>query len=211
MKKRKTFLLSLINISLLVTLLFTAVQAFAQNRPSVLFMIAEQNIGDEGVIYWWSWFSSSAEIVAQQTDLSVAETIFKEEFLNADFNVIDIASVSDKITVSNAYKVADITRDVAIKMGKDVGADVVVKGKVLAKEGPKRAGSNVGTFTADITATAFRVSDGRVMGSGRGHGVARHISDVTGGTDAIDKASKQLAEKLVSQIETKWSASLAGQ
>jgi hypothetical protein len=181
-------------------------KAFAQERPSVLFMIAEQNIGQEAVVYWWSWFSSSADIVARQIDLSVAETILKEEFLNADFNVIDIASVSDKISVSSAYKVADITKSSIIQLSKEVGADVVVTGKVLAKLGPKSS-SNVNTYIADITATAFRVSDGLVMGSGSEHGVARHISEVTGGTKAIENATKQLSEKLISQIERKWNAS----
>ncbi|KPJ96511.1 MAG: hypothetical protein AMJ53_00550 [Gammaproteobacteria bacterium SG8_11] len=190
-----------------ILLLFVTVvpqKAVAADKPSVLFMIAEQNIGQEGVIYWWSWFSSSADIVAQQIDLSVAETILSEEFLNADFNIIDIASVSDKITVNSAYKVADITQTVAIQLAKDVGADIVVKGKVLAKEGPKNSSSNVHTYMADITASAFRVSDGLVMGSGKGHGVARHVSEVTGGTNAIENATRQLAEKLVSQIQSKW-------
>ena len=180
---------------------------FAQERPSVLFMIAEQNIGDEGVIYWWNWFSGSADIVAQQIDLSVAETTLKEQFLNADFDVVDIASVSDKITVSSAYKVADITKSSVLQIAKDVGADIVVRGKVLAKKGPKSSASNVDTYMADITASAFRVSDGVVMGSGSGHGVARHISEVTGGTKAIENAAKQLSEKLVTQIEHKWTAS----
>ena len=205
MNKYNTLFGSIAGI-LLFSFTFFPQKAYAADQPSVLFMIAEQNIGQEGVIYWWSWFSSSVDIVAKQIDLSVAETILSEEFLNADFNVIDVASVSDKITVSSAYKIADITKTTAIQLAKDVGADIVVKGKVLAKMGPKSSASNVNTYIADITASAFRVRDGLVMGSGRGHGVARHISEVTGGTNAIENAARELSEKLVTQIQSKWAA-----
>jgi hypothetical protein len=187
----------------LTLLLFFPSKALSGERPSVMFMIAEQNIGQEVFIYWWGLFSRKIDFKAQQYDLSVGETILKEEFLNSGFNVIDISNVSDKIKVSNVYKIVDITKDAAIEIGKNVGADVVVKGKVIAKAGPANTGSNVGTYMADITATAFQVKDGRVLGSGRGHGVSRHISEITGGTQAIERASQKLASKLINQIDRK--------
>lgn len=187
---------------LTLNLLFPS-KALSEERPSVMFMIAEQNIGQEVFIYWWGLFSRKIDFKAQQYDMAVGETILKEEFLNEGFNVIDISNVADKIKVSNAYKIVDITKDVAIEIGKNVGADVVVKGKVIAKAGPTTTGSNVGTYMADITATAFRVKDGLVLGSGRGHGVSRHISEITGGVQAIERASQKLARKIIDQINRK--------
>ncbi len=111
--------------------------------------------------------------------------------------------MSEKITVSEAYKIADLTKKAAIEIGKNVGADVVVKGKVIAKKGPTNTGSNVGTYMADITATAFQVKDGLVLASGRANGVSRHISEVTGGSQAIEKASQKLARKMIEQINRK--------
>ncbi len=188
---------------LLMALLLSPQIASSDERPSVMFMIAEQNIGQEIVVYWWGLFSSKLDIKAQHFDLSIGETILKEEFLNEGFDVIDISNVSDKITVSEAYKVSDLTRAAAIEIGKDVGADVVIKGKVLAKRGPTNTNSNVGTYMADITATAFQVKDGLVLGSGRANGVSRHISEVTGGSLAIEKASQKLARKMIEQINRK--------
>jgi len=188
---------------LLMALLLSPQIASSDERPSVMFMIAEQNIGQEIVVYWWGWFSSKLDIKAQRFDLSVGETILKEEFLNEGFDVIDISNVSDKITISEAYKISDLTRAAAIEIGKDVGADVVIKGKVLAKRGPTNTNSNVGTYMADITATAFQVKDGLVLGSGRANGVSRHISEVTGGGLAIEKASQKLARKMIEQINRK--------
>ena len=200
-KIKRTSLHCLTSFLFVVFLLFPQI-ASPEERPSVMFMIAEQNVGQEILIYWWGFFSREIDFLAQQYDLSVAETILKEEFINEGFDVIDISNVSDKITVSKAYKIADLTKDAAIELGKNVGADVIVKGKAIAKAGPARAGSNVGTYLADITATAFQVSDGLVLGSGRGHGVARHISEITGGTQAIERATQKLAEKLMNQINT---------
>lgn len=188
---------------LFIGLLLLPRVAFSEEKSSVMFMIAEQNIGQQFYIFWWSIFGKEVDFRAQDYDLSVAETILKEEFINAGFEVIDIANASEKIKVSKAYKIADLTKDSAIEMGKNVGADVVVKGKVIAKAGPKAAGSNVGSYIADITVTAFKVGDGTVVGAGRGHGVARNISEVTGGTEAIDRASRNLAEKLIEQIDQK--------
>lgn len=203
MQKLKRASLPCLTSFLFVFLLLFPGIASSEERPSVMFMIAEQNIGQEVLIYWWGFFSREIDIIAQQYDLSVAETILKEEFINEGFDVIDISNVSDKIKVSNAYKIVDITKDAAIEIGKNVGADVVVKGKAIAKEGPARAGSNVGTYLADITATAFQVSDGLVLGSGRGHGVSRHISEITGGTQAIERGAQKLAAKLMKQIEAR--------
>ena len=197
--------------------------AFSEDRPKVMFMIAEQNIGDKVFTYWWSRYSSNVAVVTpftgivasetgvvrqtdiqhQRFDLSVGEAILKEEFLNTGFDVIDVASVSDKIKVSEAYKVMDLAKDTTLEIGKDVGADIIVTGKIIAKRGPINTGSNVGTYMADITATAFRVKDGLVLASGRANDVARHVSEITGGSQAIERASQKLAKKMVEQMNAK--------
>jgi len=201
LRRRRTAVL--LCLFLLTLSLFLPAKGSSEDRPSVMFMIAEQNVGQEIFIFWWGLFSREVDLLAKEVDLSVGETILKEAFLNEGFNVVDVSNISDKIQVSKAYKVADLTKDAAINIGKDVGADVVVKGKVIAKAGPKSASSNVNTYIADMTLTAFRVKDGLVLGAGRGHGTARHISEVTGGTEAIERASQEAAAKLIEQINKK--------
>ncbi len=203
MQKQTKIAAKILTSFLFILFLLSPRPAFSEERPSVMFMIAEQNIGQEIFIFWWGWFSREIDIKAQRFDMAVGETILKEEFLNEGFDVIDISNVSEKITVSEAYKIADLTKKAAIEIGKDVGADVVVKGKVIAKRGPTNTGSNVGTYMANITATAFQVKDGLVLGSGRTSGVSRHISEITGGSQAIEKASQKLARKMIEQINRK--------
>ncbi|MFQ5585627.1 MAG: flagellar assembly protein T N-terminal domain-containing protein [Thermodesulfobacteriota bacterium] len=176
-------------------------------KPRVLFMIAEQNVGQKFYIFWW-WGKS--EYRGEQVDLSVAETALKEEFLNNGFNVVDISSIVGTIDIDNAFKVVDLTNDGARSIARQTGAEVVVKGKAIAKEGPRTRGSSVAPYLADITATAIRVDNGQVIASARGHGVSRHISEITGGTEALEKAAKELSDKLIEQIVAKWSGEVYG-
>lgn len=203
MRKLKKITLKIVTSFMLITLLLSPQVASSEERPSVMFMIAEQQIGQEIFTYWWGWFSREIDFKSQEFDLAIGETILKEEFLNEGFDVVDVSNVSDRITVSKAYKIADLTKSAAIDLGKNVGADVVVKGKVIAKRGPTNTGSNVGTYMANISATAFQVKDGLVLASGRASGVSRHISEITGGAQAIEKASQKLARKMIEQINRK--------
>ncbi|HKZ46814.1 MAG TPA: hypothetical protein VJ202_05475 [Thermodesulfobacteriota bacterium] len=170
-------------------------------KPRVLFMIAEQNIGQEYYIFWWY---GKSEFKGQQFDMSASETTLKEEFINNGFNIVDISVATGKIDISNAYRIADLTDAGAKEIGRKLGAEVVIKGKALAKAGPRTSGSSVGSYLADITASAIRVDNGAVLASARGHGVSRHISEVTGGTEALERAAREVSGKLIDQITAKW-------
>jgi len=173
-------------------------------QPRVLFMIAEQNIGHKYYVFWW-WGDS--EYKGETVDMSAAETQLKDSFLNGGFDVVDISATTEKFEISNAFKVADLTNDGAREIARKVNAEIVVKGKAIATEGPRTPGSAVGSYIADVTATAIRVSDGKVLAAGKGHGVSRNISEVTGGTEALSRAGTQLADHLMEQINEKLSGS----
>src|SRR3972149_9581500 len=167
-------------------------------KPRVLFKIAEQNIG-AAYIFWWRW-RGDVKAMGQQFDMAATETALKEEFINKGFNIVDISSVTGKIELSKGYRVVDLTDTGARELGRKLGAEVVIKGKAIAKEGPRTSGSSVGSYLADISASAIRVDNGQVLGASRGHGVSRHISEVTGGTEALEKAARELAGKMIDQI-----------
>ncbi|MBI5887087.1 MAG: flagellar assembly protein T N-terminal domain-containing protein [Deltaproteobacteria bacterium] len=172
-------------------------------KPRVLFMIAEQNIGHKYYTFWWY---GKSEFMGETVDMSAVEISMKEDFLSKGFNVVDISGSQESFEISNAFKVADLTNDAARKIGKKLNAEIVIKGKAIAKEGPRTAGSAVGSYLADVTAQAIRVDTGAVLASGAGHGVSRHVSDVTGGTEALTRAGLELSEKMIGQILAKWTA-----
>ena len=176
-------------------------------KPRVLFMIAEQNIGQGFFVFWWHGKSESK---GQHYDVSASETALKEEFLKKGFNVVDFSAAAEKIEITNAYRIADLTDGGAISIGRQLGAEIIIKGKAVANEGPRTTGSNVGSYMADITATALKADNGAVLGSAKGHGVSRHISGVTGGAEALDKAAREMAERMIDQIVAKWSNEVSG-
>ncbi|OHE58814.1 MAG: hypothetical protein A2Z47_10105 [Thermodesulfovibrio sp. RBG_19FT_COMBO_42_12] len=171
------------------------------NKPRVLFMIAEQNIGQKHYFFWW-W--GEREYMGETVDMSAAETSLKETFIEKGFDVVDISGTTGTFEISNAFKVADLSNDGAVQIAKKLNADIVVKGKALAKEGPRTHGSAVGSYIADVTAQAIRIDDGRVLASAKGHGTARNISEVTGGIEALSKAGNDAATRLIDQIYEKW-------
>ncbi len=180
-------------------------------KPRTLFMVAEQNVGQEILLYWWGyWGKGGAAFAGQSVEMAVSETVLKEEFLNRGFNVIDISAVTGKFEISNAYRIADLTDTGAREIGRKMGAEIIVKGKALAKEGPRTAGSSVGSYLADITLSAVRVDNGQVLASVRGNAAARHVAQHVGGNQAIENAARQVADKLVEQITAKWTAEMSG-
>ena len=171
-------------------------------RPRVLFMIAEKNIGQKRYVYWW-W--GETEYMGETVDISAAETALKELFVNRGFNVVDISGSAWTFEISDAFRVVDLTKDGARSVGRDLNADIVVYGKAVATEGRSTPGSALGLYIADITAQAVRVDDGMVLGASSGHGTSKNISVITGGMEALSNASVELGGTLAEQIMTKWS------
>ena len=170
--------------------------------PKVLFMIAEQNIEDKFFVFWWSyWRGGESEYIAEVVDVSATETKLKELFAKSGFHVIDPAAVAGEIEIEKPYRVVDLTLDGVKYFGTAMDADVVVKGKAIAREVERGEGSNLGLYMADVTASAIRVEDGRVLAAGSGHGTSRHLSRVSGAVRALEKASESLARELMEGIK----------
>lgn len=179
-------------------------------KPRTLFMIAEQNIGEEIAVFWWSlWGRGGSEYKGQIVNMAASETAMKEEFLAKGFRVVDTSAATGRFEISNAYHVADLTNEAVQAYGRSLGAEIVIKGKALAKEGPRTPGSPVGSYLAEITASAIRVDNGQLLGSARGQGVARHVSQPVGGNEALSRAAKNVSSMLMEQITTAWTVETA--
>ncbi len=172
------------------------------STPRILFMIAEQSIEKRHFIQWWSfWGERAADYKAEVTDLSTTDAKLKELFIKAGFNVVDPMDITEEVEIDEAYRLEDLTIGGAKFFGDALGADIVVKGKAITREGIKIPESSLGVFMADVTASAVRVKDGRVLASGRGHGVSRHLSPITGSINALEEAAEELAIELMKQID----------
>jgi hypothetical protein len=167
-------------------------------KPRTLFLIFEQH-GSQPPVAWWGGAGTEA----------ASEAALRGEFLAKQFNVIDSSLAIPKLA-GVASRDQYPSDGAAREMGRIVGAEVIVKGKASSREGIRNPGSPVGSWLAEVSASAIRVDTGEVLASGRGQGVARHITPEIGENNALEAAGRDLSRKLIDQIVAKWTAETSG-
>ena len=165
-------------------------------KPRTLFMVVEQHVGRDS-----SHYLSAGEI-------GTVEAALKEEFMNKEFNVIDRTTVTGVLPADSAGVVPSDA--IVRETGRKTGAEIVIKSSALVKEGARTPGSPVGSYLADIAASAIRVDNGQVLASGRGQGAARHVAQNVGENNALDQAARDVGKKLIDQIIAKWVVETSG-
>lgn len=164
-------------------------------RPRIIMMlIAEQNIGRHYYYYWWGYHR------VDQADLTITENIMMDKLREKGFDLVDHQGQSKNISVAPAYRIADLTDQAALTLGKQADAEVVIVGKALAKSIGSIAGSPMKSVQANISLRAIQVDDGRILSSGTEHAAAVHIDEVTAGVEALKKASSMISDKLMEDI-----------
>ncbi len=164
-------------------------------KPRTLFMISE--------------FLSAADSPQRERRgaTGFSEAAMKEEFVAKEFNVVEGSATT---APQNATADSEQSDSAARESAKKLGAEIVIKGTARVTEGGRTAGSPVGTYSADISATAIRVDNGQLLASGRSQGTARHIARNNGESAALEQAGRKIASKLIEQILAKWVAETAG-
>jgi len=164
-----------------------------KHKPRVMFLIAEQNIGQEHYKYWWGHYAS-------ETDLSVSETVLVEKFREKGFNVVDYATKAENIRISKEYRMVNLNDDAVMSLGNQYDAEVVIVGKALAKYVGNVMNTSMKSCQANMTARAIRSDNGAFVASTSSYGAAVHIDEITAGTEALKKSASDLASKLIDQI-----------
>jgi len=163
-------------------------------KPRVMFLIAEQNIGKQIYHYWWAYHRG------EQADLTITENMVMDRFREKGFDIVDHQAQSKNIQVASAYRVAELNDRAAISLGKQADAEVVIVGKALAKSVGPVAGTAMKSAQANISLRAIQIDNGMVLSSGAEHSAAVHIDEVTGGVEALKKASAKISDKLMDDI-----------
>jgi len=165
-----------------------------KNMPRIMVLMAEQNVGQSHPYYYW-----------RGTDLSVCENVIHASFLKDGFTFVDRTPLAGKLKMASD----NLSDAEAVRMGEQVDAELVIVGKAFAKYAGNIAGTAMKSLQANVTARAVRVDTGMVIASAGGHGAAVHIDDITGGTNALEKAAGNVAEDLKAQIVAKWQSEVA--
>ncbi len=173
----------------------------AQTASTILVMVAEQQIGQEYLVYWWSIFAGGAEFKAQQTSLGIVESVLNDRLRAAGFSLVDIVAKSGSVKLDSAYGIVDLSDPSVRTVGQAFGADIVIIGKALTRQTGPLAGSSMRNAHANLSARAVKVSTGKVVASGTSSAPGLHVDETTAGTLALQAAAEQLAARFIEQLQ----------
>lgn len=174
-----------------------AVQNLIQSmgNPRVMFLIDEQNIGENLDRYHYF-----------EVDMTASETALMNKFLEKNFQVVDPGTVRQNRERDAVVAAINGDTKAAASLAAALDAEVVITGKALAKVA---TGVNLGgmkSCQATLTARVIDGDVGTVLATSSKTAAYPHIDEVVGGTKAIEKAANQVGDELIGKILEKWRA-----
>jgi len=164
-------------------------------NPRTMVMFDEKNIGESYNRY--HFFS---------VDMTQAENTMIEVFQDKGFPMVDPATVRANIKREQALAALEGDTRAAAAIGLSFEAEVVITGKAIAKVASSRikALGDMKSCQANVNAKVIKTDDGTIIATGSEHAAAVHIDEITGGTQAIEKATQKLSKELIKKILKKW-------
>lgn len=174
-------------------------------KPRLMLLISEQNIMSDKPASWWADGTSG---------VGVSENTMLARFMEKGFNMVDrqavMRALKDDPSLSKNLS-SSLSNDVALKLAAEGEAEVVIIGQAVAKSGSGLAGTSIRSCQATISARALNADSGEPLASLTTNGVVAHIDQVTGGSEALKKASLEMTDKMIGQIIAKWKKKAGGE
>jgi hypothetical protein len=164
--------------------------------PRILFIIAEQNIGDSPPEHWGGEEMALAKTV---TESAMVQAMRKKGFLVMD-RAKKIQNLKD--IVLNCRP--DFDNQEVVELSSRLKADVVIVGKSTADITPNTMGEDIKSFKAVVAARAIKTDTGEVIGAATQTFVSVNTDEITGSNDSLYEAGSLAAEELSSQIVAAW-------
>ena len=168
-----------------------------KGMPTIMFFLSEQNIGEPSPRYWWGQSPPS-------THLSVAEKALSEYMREKGFVIVDRATLNEDIQLGSGSMGPELSDDTAAELGKELGADLVIVGKAVARYSGNVSDKNVKSIEAGVSAHAIATESGMAIASSQGTGAAVHSDGTVGGTEALILSASVVARDLARQIVVTW-------
>ncbi len=162
-----------------------------KGNPRMMFLVQEEITG-------------LRTIGVASSDMSQAEIVLVQAFLNEGFEVVDSATITRNIDRDQALKALEGDTTAASALGQQYGADVVITIKAGASSGKEILNTSMKSHQAAVNGKVIRADTGAIIGTAAKQAKHPHIDDLAGGLAAIEKASTQLAEELIPKILEQW-------
>jgi len=141
-------------------------------------------------------------------DMNTTETALMNELMNFGFPFVDPAQT--KVNIASDVINAALNGDAAAaaSIATRLGAEIVITGTAVAKvaSGGPDVVRNAGfkSCQANLNLRAIRADDATIIAVASAYDRAAHIDEITGGTQALQKAAKTAAIELKDKIVAAW-------
>ena len=157
-------------------------------NPRLMLLMDEKNIG---VNDKWYYFS---------VDVTACETAIIDVFRNAGFEVVDPGVAKENAQREQVAAALEGNAQKAAALAKSQDAEMIITGKAIANVASGFNLAGMKSCQANITARLIRADDAKIIATASDHAAVPHIDEVTGGTMAIDKASRKCAQTLLQKV-----------
>jgi len=165
--------------------------------PSVLFLIAEQNLEQEIPLFWWGPLGANFN--------SIAEAAMVESLQEAGFTIVNHRGARNRPLVNwDDVNKPDLTDLEAAEIGAVLKADVVVLGTSAASPSTNIMGSAMRSFNGTVSLRALRSDSAEPMVNLTRTAVAVSEEDAVGGREALVDAGAMAGPALAEELMSAW-------
>ncbi len=165
--------------------------------PAVMFFLSEQNLGETAPQYWWRQTPPSV-------DLSAAENVFSEYMRKKGFIIVDRTAPGGDVQLGPEYWDSELSDDAAAKLGRELGADLVIVGKAVARYSEEVSDNDMKSIQATVSTRAITADTGLMIASSQRTNSLARRDDSAEGSEAIILSASAVAQDLTRQIVAKW-------
>jgi hypothetical protein len=168
-----------------------------QTLPSVLVMIAEQNLEDPYPRYWWSQQGSKFQAVAEAPLLAA--------LTKTGFKIIDHQN-RPSLPLANweFFDRPDLTDQEAAELGAGLQADLIILGTATASTSPNMMGSEVRSFTGTFAARVIRTDSGQKVLDFTRTALVAHEDETLGSQEALTEVGAMAGQSLAEELAVLW-------
>jgi hypothetical protein len=165
--------------------------------PSILLLIAEQNLGELRPRFWWNPKESGF--------VSVVASVMAERLKDAGFAIIDPMGALNRTQVNRgAFDKPELTNQEAAELGTLLQADVVILGTAAASPSTNIMGSAMRSFNGTVTGRIIRSKSADQISNFTRTAVAVNEDDILGSQEALESAGDMAGKALAEELAVLW-------
>ena len=165
--------------------------------PSIVLLIAEQNVKEILPQYWWGHGMGNFKSVSEQ---AVVEVLKTKGYVVVEHRRVQLHKLVDWVADAKP----ELTNEQASELGAGLKADVVVVGTSKASESPNIMGYATKSFKGNFSARVLRTETGEQMIAISRDAVATNVDEHEGGIQALSNVGAVAGETLAEQLVAEW-------